>query len=468
MTEVDEFFRSAHDDLIYELEAHGFAQVDEAAWDGEVVASGNAWRVRIDFGQMYPVRAPKVFLLDEKPLSWHQESDGSLCLYSQSSPGAFPWFAHGALLDKVRGWLENDESGWADEIPDLDLERYWAPNARFSLVIHDELHQGGTNWVRFDRLAPNTLVQSGAAAPPHRRPKSHKHLYGLSVDIGEVKTPPRSWAQLSELIADSDRVEAELRERRADLLLIRYTRGGHSGVLGLVPLPGGASPELQLRSVSCASRSPETRALRAGYQSAELNQKVVTIVGVGAIGSFVADGLRRSGVRALVLVDGDRLRPGNLVRHAARESFVGRPKAEAMAATLGDLAEPLAGGVESLSFAGRLVEASDLVIDATANEVVTQLLTEAGRVAGKPILSVYLANAGRSKVVEILPPASGERLAPQEMAPIAPDGVESGCGDPVSPTPPFAVMEIAGMACRIATALLTDDEANARSEMREP
>ncbi|WP_158252492.1 ThiF family adenylyltransferase [Cryobacterium sp. Y57] len=423
--------------------------------------------MRVEISCPYPAHPPRVFIEDDKPLSWHQNADGSLCLYSQTSPGAFPWFAHGALLDQIRGWLEKDAAGWVGDFPDLDLERYWTPNTRFTLLVHDELPEDGNYWLRFDRVRPSTLVQSGSSWPPRRRPKSHKHLYGWSVDIGEVATPPRSWVELSADLKDSADIEGALRERRADVLLLRYTRDGQRGVLGLVPVPGGSSQELQFRSVSCASRSPETMALRAGFQSSQLREKSVTIVGVGAIGSFIAEGLFRSGMGRLLLVDGDQLRPGNLVRHAASVSLVGKPKAEAMAETLGASAIALAARVDSLASAMQLVESSDLVIDATANEVVTQLLAEAGRVSGKSILSVYLANQGRSKVIEVLPCAIEARFIPQEMAPAASDGVESGCGDPVSATPPFAVMEVAAMACRIATAMLVDDAGNANSECRE-
>lgn len=467
MTEVDEFFQSAHDDLIYELEAHGFVPADQDSWTGEIATPSKAWRVRVEFSWPYPAHPPRVFVEDDKPLSWHQNADGSLCLYSQTSPGAFPWFAHGALLDQIRGWLEKDATNWVGDFPDLDLERYWTPNTRFALLVHDELPAEGDYWVRFDRLPHSALVQSGYSWPPRKRPKSHKHLYGWSVDIGEVATPPRSWVELCTELKDSAEVEGFLRERRADLLLLRYTRGGHRGVLGLVPVPGSSNRELQFRSVSCASRSPETMALRTGFQSSELREKRVTIIGVGAIGSFIAEGLFRSGIRRLLLVDGDRLRPGNLVRHAASVSLVGKPKAKAMAETLGTPALALAARVDSLELAMQLIESSDLVIDATGNEVVTQLLAEAGRVSGESILSVYLANQGRSKVIEVLPSVTEARFIPQEMAPTASDGVESGCGDPVSVTPPFAVMEVAAMACRIATAMLVHDKENANSELRE-
>ena len=49
-------------------------------------------------------------------------------------------------------------------------------------------------------------------------------------------------------------------------------------------------------------------------------------MGCGAIGSFAADLLFRAGVRQLTLCDGERLRPGNIVRHLAGAEQVGRAK----------------------------------------------------------------------------------------------------------------------------------------------
>jgi len=61
----------------------------------------------------------------------------------------------------------------------------------------------------------------------------------------------------------------------------------------------------------------------------------VAIFGVGAIGSLVADILGRNGLD-LVLFDRDVLEIENLCRHAADPSFVGQPKALALAQSLTD------------------------------------------------------------------------------------------------------------------------------------
>jgi hypothetical protein len=61
----------------------------------------------------------------------------------------------------------------------------------------------------------------------------------------------------------------------------------------------------------------------------------VVVVGVGSIGSAVALALARYGVRELVLVDPDRLRRHNLVRHQNTRSAIGQYKVDAVREAIG-------------------------------------------------------------------------------------------------------------------------------------
>jgi len=63
----------------------------------------------------------------------------------------------------------------------------------------------------------------------------------------------------------------------------------------------------------------------------KLEQSTVAIFGVGGVGSFVAEGLARSGVGGFILVDDDLVCLTNLNRqiHATRKT-IGRPKVEVM------------------------------------------------------------------------------------------------------------------------------------------
>jgi molybdopterin/thiamine biosynthesis adenylyltransferase len=62
-----------------------------------------------------------------------------------------------------------------------------------------------------------------------------------------------------------------------------------------------------------------------------LRGRRVTIVGVGSIGSAVADTLARAGIGTLALVDYDRLDQKNLARHILGDRDLGRRKVDALA-----------------------------------------------------------------------------------------------------------------------------------------
>ena len=58
----------------------------------------------------------------------------------------------------------------------------------------------------------------------------------------------------------------------------------------------------------------------------------VAVVGLGGVGSYIAEALARSGVGALTLVDADEVAPSNINRQLpALESTMGRLKAEVIA-----------------------------------------------------------------------------------------------------------------------------------------
>lgn len=70
------------------------------------------------------------------------------------------------------------------------------------------------------------------------------------------------------------------------------------------------------------------------WPAGDLGGRVV-VVGVGSIGSAAAHALARYGVRDLVLVDPDRLRTHNLVRHQGDRADIGRYKVDAVGDAIG-------------------------------------------------------------------------------------------------------------------------------------
>jgi len=102
----------------------------------------------------------------------------------------------------------------------------------------------------------------------------------------------------------------------------------------------------------------------------KLTAKKVTIIGLGAVGGFAAEGLARSGINRFRLVDFDIVSKTNINRHvAALESTIGIPKVRAIADRIRDI-NPAAEVEEMEMFArketfGKIFNNSpDLVIDA--------------------------------------------------------------------------------------------------------
>ena len=75
-------------------------------------------------------------------------------------------------------------------------------------------------------------------------------------------------------------------------------------------------------------RFARTQRLLGDRSFHQLQSKMVTIVGLGAVGGYVVEGLVRAGVRHLRIVDFDTVQPTNLNRQIiALETTLGQPKA---------------------------------------------------------------------------------------------------------------------------------------------
>ncbi len=120
--------------------------------------------------------------------------------------------------------------------------------------------------------------------------------------------------------------------------------------------------------------------LNRGAISVPLKKKKLVIVGCGAFGSCIAEQLVRMGCNELVLVDGDLLEPGNLVRHVLDINDIYKYKAIALAERLNRInpGANVKGFSESLPSENKdlllSIMDADLIIDATANDEVLNLI----------------------------------------------------------------------------------------------
>ncbi|HSH80373.1 MAG TPA: ThiF family adenylyltransferase [Herpetosiphonaceae bacterium] len=102
--------------------------------------------------------------------------------------------------------------------------------------------------------------------------------------------------------------------------------------------------------------------------------KTVAIIGVGALGSVIAELLMRAGVHNLILIDGDIFRAGNLGRHVLTLDDLFNPKASSLARRLNQLSPHAAVKAINHHFPPAdpahitEVQQADIVIDCTAND----------------------------------------------------------------------------------------------------
>jgi hypothetical protein len=423
-------------------------------------------RVEITPEETFPFTQPRVVILDAgTPLevTFHINRDGSLCLWENDwAVDEAPWRDPQTLLGRICGWLISTASGWpGDDI--CDLERYFDQDD--SLVLYDAIELVPDRAVRTS-AGPTSAVtvvtseQRGLGSLGDRREcrRKDKRLAWIA-DIGTVERPLRTWADVATALGTRrDEVVRLIGFGVIDLLLLRYSRDRTSSVLALRARP---SPDgIRVTACESADMSAATRSLRAGSAAPKLAEVKVAVVGCGAIGSFAIDLLFRAGVRQLTLCDGERLRPGNVIRHLAGAEEVGWTKTLAVRNCLARV-DANVDGVEChaqpllrLEDAIALVRGHHVVLDATANARASSLLATAIDVVGPGLRHVVVSACaqrdGDVLRVDRLPLRGAEQYLP--ALPLLDDAGhprEQGCGNPVSLTPPGAVIAAAELAHRV-------------------
>lgn len=454
----------------------GFVEA-ETEWRGSVGPSGNQVEVAVFLPERFPFGPPKVRPTMENSVlwSWHRELDGSLCLVAEDDHDELWWVEAPAFLDHVSEWLQQAARGWPDDRPDLDLDRYFHRSTDQRVYLYDEQASVGNTFIRFRQDKNNTMRASRGTTVQKAR-NSTKEFGGYVVDLGEVDVPPRTWADISARIQPQVDLDSRIRRREVNVVLLKYLRGSHEGIIALKVI--STVDGIEARRLTSAANTATARSARAGLQQTLLCDKRVAIIGLGALGSFSADMLARAGVRHLTLVDGDVILPGNIVRHLVGRESIGLPKVDAVRAYIVDRYEHGAEDIDvfsqNLATAGqvaRLIKEHDLVVNASADFSTTALLHVVAESLGANIISVVLQDDGSAYRVDVLPTLEGVPPLPplptsQEGSQRLPDLFEAGCGSPISPTPPHAVMEAAAAAVRHCIGLLTGQPLHPAGESR--
>ncbi len=255
------------------------------------------------------------------------------------------------------------------------------------------------------------------------------------------------------------------------LMLVWATPVGEPNILVLRLRRDDASV-VRADSVELARIDTEVLIRRAGPDAAVLRTKSVLIFGQGAIGSNVTLQLARSGVGNFTVVDGERLRPGDLVRHAANGLWTGQSKVVAVALDAEDVApwtkvRPINDSSWEPDAILGAFAGMDVVIDAVGEESFTSQLSRIAADAHLPILSIALyrggavararlRSAGGMPIHERVDSPSFPKIPPGPLEPAV--SWETGCAAPVNNAPPLAVVSAASLAARLAVEVLTGRE----------
>ncbi len=186
--------------------------------------------------------------------------------------------------------------------------------------------------------------------------------------------------------------------------------------------------------------------LNRGMFHREITSKKFAIIGVGAIGSIIAELLVRSGVWKILLIDGDSLAVGNLARHTLSIRNLHQNKAAALQEHLEEVnshvqAEALTEYLSTDNLS--CLNTYDVVIDCTAKDSIINLLSQIS--ARKTFVSVsvgykaermyfiyYKGKYFNSSVFD----SRLEKLTQQDKEQMLADGLPwdgIGCWNPVFP-----------------------------------
>ena len=485
-------------------------------------------RVLIVVWPGFPFQQPSAYLMDPPesiPRTRHATPlpNGSLCLYAASyrpdtQRGWAPWRTGEEFLERLRELLRRIHTGEWDDVdrpPDLHLAfprngaspmmlvgSGWAPapgerSGRFGVWRKsDAVKVADSPVAGVAPVSPTpaneiALIVLGVRDTPRaavgawfrldREPQPRKTLGGMFAEIDRATGHAPGWAQ-----AECKRlIGGESGGNRPLYLALGYPEQlapGTESWIFLSAEPEGPGKTIRWREPESITRavmhSSETVSVdpvalmrRTGRLANSVAGRTVLIFGVGALGGAVALLLARSGVERLILVDSDRLRPGNAVRHVGGLAHTGKPKTEALWWEI--LTHVPGANVEKFDstwdpeILSLFVRVADVVVDATAQRPFNLLLNELCIRENRTLVqteTMRRAAIGRVRVVRagrdacLLCYSSHAETPTYPVIPPGDEGefFEAGCGVPTIEAPAVDVEATANWAARTVLWLLRD------------
>jgi molybdopterin/thiamine biosynthesis adenylyltransferase len=436
-------------------------------WVGPIAESlkelTSATTMQIVFVDGWPFRHPHLLVdgLDE----WHLSARGDVCLWAPGDSSG-TWLTVAGYMHRIEEWAEGAKSGFRPQ--DFALDAHLS----FGKVRAGAIATVDLSSLRLDGARGKIGVISGSWKKNDPvleiAPGRNGAIEGRWYYVGDVRVPPRSLDGVRALLAPNQqnnfnrRFRAIEKHGKAQLFLIAWDRELGREALVLLAEKRGAS--VIAEAIEVAPTDAEVLKMRAGPDVDALAGKRVIFFGLGAVGSNAALRVAEVGIGRLIVVDNARLRPGDIVRHAAGAWAVGDDKVGAVRLLI-HMRAPWTNVVaieESPWDPDKitvLLEAADLVVDTTGLASFANLLSVMCAERSLPLLSAALYRGGavarvRRQALPADTPIS-DRSDDDDLYPTIPPGdeprvFEPGCSSPVSNASPIAVAAIAALTADIA------------------
>jgi molybdopterin/thiamine biosynthesis adenylyltransferase len=474
--EVDALDEASLDQFRIDLIKAGFEPVIPGSrrwWRGPIAEplkrlTSSEWMdVRIRDG--WPFQAPRLLIPGADIVSDHVNAAGEICLWRPEDASG-QWMTLAGFRERIEQWCSQQADGFGPEDALLDAHlSFTGISAGLATVDLASL--------RIDQLDPTGATSKIFAqwnttqtvlALSVKRPESGATLHGRwYFHARPLPAPPRDLSAFRAALTRGQQTNFDRRlkdiresgEAHVAMLLWDTEHGTNGLVLHLIR---GSDGDVQAQALELAPSDTETLRLRCGPDAELLKTRRVTVFGAGSIGSHVSLALAEAGLGKLRLIDGDTLRPGNTVRHAAVFS-VGDSKAFATAARI-SIAAPwtdtrtINENPWSPTRIAELIQDTDLVIDATGLARFTGLISRIAEQGEQPLVSAALYRGGAIARVRRQTPGRDMALrqrTDEARYPLIPPGdeplaLEPGCGAPVNNASPVAVTAIAALTAEIA------------------
>ena len=478
MHSVGTYDLRSRDQLQRSLLAGQFEPVNDAAsrWKGPLPEYMHGFTdsrdMVISIRDGWPFRSPQVYI--EGLRAKHVSSDGLVCLWREDEQDREQWLSLEAICERLEEWSTAAEAGFPNQPEDLDAHLYFEGRLAGIAIVDNSFL--GAEPRDGDRGRFHASRKSGRVFHIPPEPGSIGTVAGVWYFRSEVGLPPRS---LSEFEGALDHGQRRNFARRRTALL---TGRGSAAELAMLAWHASAGVNVVVlkldaidgtvvaNAVPVAPSDPGTLSMRAGDDFAVLQGKSCAVFGAGSVGSYVALLLSEMGMGEIALIDADRLRPGNVVRHAGGKSVVGYHKVSVVKMIIGQHAPQTDVLTESSEKWNPdelepFVKGADVVVDATGSPGFALHLSAAAHSLETPYVSVALFRRGSvGRIVRLVP---GRDTPPEDRDrgtkeyPAIPEGeselagFETGCSSPVACAPPSSVVGIAATAAAVIVDTLT-------------